>query len=326
MSVIVPTHTLGGTLPRCLAALLESDDEETEIIVVHDGATEVIGESLREGVSELLRLPQRLGPAGARNEGAKKARGEVLLFIDSDVLVRPDTIARVASVMRNDPALDAVFGSYDDAPAHPNFLSQYKNLHHHFIHQTSDTVAETFWAGCGAIRRPVFELTGGFDARRYPTPSIEDIELGYRLRARGGQIRLDKSIQVKHLKCWRISSLLRADIFARALPWSQLILHRPQRSTELNLKWRHRASSLLVGALACAAMLSPLFPNLIWALISLLILVILLNLDWYFFLFRKKGAVFVIKALPMHWLYYFYSGVCFAVCWLMISWRRTLSR
>ena len=57
-------------------------------------------------------------------------------------------------------------------------VSQYRNLLHHFVHQHGHAEASTFWAGCGAIRRAAFDAVGGFDAARFPRPSIEDIELG----------------------------------------------------------------------------------------------------------------------------------------------------
>jgi GT2 family glycosyltransferase len=65
----------------------------------------------------------------------------------------------------------------------------------------------------------------------YGRPSIEDIEFGYRLRRVGYNIRLEKSLQVKHLKRWTGWSLVRTDFLNRALPWSLLIL-REGRSTD----------------------------------------------------------------------------------------------
>src|SRR5204862_857518 len=110
-------------------------------------------------------------PGPARTPGAKAATAEILFSLDADVRVPPDTVERVVSAFA-DPTLDALIGSYDDDPASPDFLSQYKNLMHHFVHQTGRTQASTFWSGCGAIRREVFLKYSGFD-ESYGRPAIE---------------------------------------------------------------------------------------------------------------------------------------------------------
>ena len=129
------------------------------------------------------KMSQQSGPAAARNFGSQQARGD-MLFVDEDVVVHRDSIARVAASFENNPGLAAVFGSNDDEPAEKNFLSQYKNMFHHFVHQQSSAEAETFWR-CGAIDRRNFSAVGGFDGIRYRRPSIEDIELGDRMRQQG---------------------------------------------------------------------------------------------------------------------------------------------
>lgn len=87
-----------------------------------------------------------------------------------------DAVDRVAMVFKREPDIAALFGSYDDNPGETTFLSQYRNLLHHFVHQQGCEDASTFWAGCGAIRREVFLSIGGFD-EGYVRPAIEDIEL-----------------------------------------------------------------------------------------------------------------------------------------------------
>ena len=80
---------------------------------------------------------------------------------------------------------------------------------------------------------------GGFD-KRYGQPSIEDIELGCRLKKSGYKIQLNKHIQVKHLKYWGIVSLIKTDVINRALPWIELILKDGQIVDDLNLKISNR--------------------------------------------------------------------------------------
>ena len=133
--------------------------------------------------------------------------------------VPPDVVEQITAVLQREADLAAVFGSYDDNPSEANFLSQYKNLFHHYVHQTAREDASTFWAGCGAIHKEIFLSMGGFDEGHYhpfmgarPGTS-EDIELGYRLKLAGHRVRLLKELQVKHLKRWEVASLLRADFF-----------------------------------------------------------------------------------------------------------------
>ena len=81
--------------------------------------------------------------------------------------MKETTLASVAEDFTENPDIAAVFGSYDDEPAEKNFLSQYKNLVHHYVHQQSSSEAVTFWAGCGAIRKEIFFSVGGFDGKKY---------------------------------------------------------------------------------------------------------------------------------------------------------------
>jgi GT2 family glycosyltransferase len=179
-----------------------------ETIVVADGDTDGSWSVAKEFGAQVLRIPTPQGPARARNLGAATAKGDILLFLDADVAVPQDAVGHIVAAFHDDPALAAVFGSYDDEPAETNFLSQYKNLFHHYVHQTAKDKASTFWTGCGAIRRQVFLQMGGFD-EGYHHPCIEDIELGYRLKRADYSIRLLKQVKVKHLKRWSAMSLLR---------------------------------------------------------------------------------------------------------------------
>jgi len=209
-----------------------------------------------------------------------------------------------------------VFGSYDDAPAERDIVSRYKNLQHHFVHQTSAVEAVTFWAGCGAIRRDAFKAVGGFDAARYTRPSIEDIELGYRLRAQGYRIRLDKGLQGKHLKHWTLFSWLRADILGRAIPWSELILDRKEILHDLNLKVSDRVSAALMGLSVALLAVSLFRARLLWIVSLIMLTVGILNRPFYAFLRRREGLWFVMVAIPLHFFYFFYCGVIFVICWL----------
>jgi len=81
------------------------------------------------------------------------------------VVVHDDAARVLVDAFRSTGAA-AVFGAYDDLPAAANFLSQYKNLVHHHYHSEGAGASETFWAGCGAVRKSAFLDVGGSAAAR----------------------------------------------------------------------------------------------------------------------------------------------------------------
>lgn len=316
ISVVVPVFNGQITLKSCLAALKASSYQAYEIIVVDDASTDDSALIAEQTGAQVIKLASRFGPAAARNAGVRRACGDVVFFVDADVVVQPDTIARLAANFQTDAEAAAVFGSYDLEPTATNFVSQYKNLFHHYIHQQAETEAGTFWAGCGAVWRNVFEAVGGFAEEQF---SMEDIELGCRLRAAGYRIRLDKSLQVSHLKKWTLVSWLHTDIFQRAVPWSNLIIERQQTIGDLNLRRAHRVSAALVGCLIVVFPLLFFYHQALYLILPILFVLVLLNYRLYKFFFECRGLVFALKSFPLHLCYYFYSGLTFVLCWLRFN-------
>ena len=311
-SVVMPVLNGGADLDRCLTALRESAFRDWELIVVDDGSSDGSPERARAAGARVLESGGRRGPGAARNLGAGEARGDYLFFLDADCEVHTDTLARAAAALAGDQAPDAVFGSYDDDPPTSGFVARFKNLTHHYVHQQARPEAGTFWAGCGAVRRSTFLEVGGFDAELFPRPSIEDIELGYRLRERGFTVRLCRDVQVKHLKRWTLAALIRTDVLDRGMPWTRLMLARGTMEKDLNVTWRHRLGVGLAWVLAPALLLSPLAPWLLAVAAGAGAALCLVNLDLYRFYLRRGGVAFALGAVPMHWLHYLYSGVAFA--------------
>src|SRR3954467_6701568 len=134
VSVIVPVHNGETTMARCLGALAQTPTGLCEIIVVDDRSTDRTAALAASYGARVLKNPGGRGPAAARNAGAAIATGDILLFVDADVEVQSGTIVQFIDHFDRHSEAAAVFGSYDDDPAHPNFASQYRNLLHHFIH------------------------------------------------------------------------------------------------------------------------------------------------------------------------------------------------
>ncbi len=313
-SIIIPVHNGQDKqiLKASLHSILHLKPAPKEVILVTDGKKFPLPEL--HGISKIVNIETGVqsGPAVARNLGAQHASGDILLFIDSDIVVPPHLAEMVQYEFQKSQKIDALFGSYDTEPHMPDFLSQYRNLLHHYVHQTSSEEAFTFWSGCGAVRKEVFFGVGGFDGERFPEPSIEDIELGYRLIKADYTIRLCKDMQVKHLKKWEAYSMVKVDFFKRALPWTELLLEQNQMSNDMNLKTSNRLSVAIIFLLIASWFLSFWNPYLIIFSSPLIFFFIVLNYDLYRFFYKKKGLWFTLKVIPWHSVFYLLSGLAFS--------------
>lgn len=323
LSVVVPAHEAAHLLPDTLGALRGSDldPDRWELIVVDDGSeddTSLVAASFADAV--ICLPPPAHGPAYARNRGFEAARGACIVFVDADVRVHSDTLRKFAEVFRDRPDVGAVFGSYDAAPTAPGIVSRFRNLMHHHVHHENAGEAETFWAGCGAVRSEVFRDAGMYDEWHYSQPQIEDIELGRRIRRLGHRIVLRPDIQGTHLKRWTLTGMLTTDFLKRGVPWTRLLIQEGSgpATRALNLRMSEKVATASVAGSAAAAAGS-LVAGAAWPLwISVvgLLVVVLCNLRFYGRLARLEGVWFPVATLPLHLCYYLSNSVSAAIGWL----------
>ena len=313
ISVVIPCYNAACTLGRCLEALARERDSGApigEIIVVDDASTDDSADVARRYDARLLQLPRNSGDCAARNAGARQATGELLWFLDADVEPHAGSAGPIDEYFQKHPDVDALIGSYDDHPSAPGLCSQFKNLMHHFVHQQNRRDVSTFWTGCGAIRREIFERLGGFDDSFWPGSSITDMELGYRLGRHGQKIHFMKQLQVRHHKRWGLIGLVRTDVMQRAIPWTQLMLRYPDLvRRELNLGWTYRISIMAVW-LALIALPAGIVWRPAWAIAIIgLVITLAAHRRLLGFFRRRHGLGFMLRTIPLAWLYCFYSGL-----------------
>ncbi len=321
VSIIIPARNAASDLDACLQALQPSLGPGVELMVVDDGSTDATVEKAKRWGARVIILAGTFRGAGyARNRGVRESRGEVLVFVDADVRVHPRAVERALELLDKDPALGAVCGSYDDRPSAPGIVSVWRNLLHCYTHHISRRFTNTFWTGLGVMRRSVFELGGGFDAE---FEGLEDMELGSRISREGVRLRLDPSLQGTHRKRWTLWNMVRNDVLNRAIPYTRLLM-RDGWQNDLNVRWDQRASVVLTF-LGLASILGAFVQSwLLLAGLACLGTVSALNWHFYRFLQRKRGIGFAVLTLPLHLLYFLYSGIGYlwvrtSVAWISFS-------
>jgi GT2 family glycosyltransferase len=303
LSVIIPVYD-ARTLSDCIFGLRSSILRPDEIIIVDDGSPEDLKPHPERDVRLIRMNDGPVGPSKARNRGALESTGDILVFVDADVVVHPDALGIIQSVLLDDPGLAAVFGSYDDM-VQGGIVTSFKNLLNHYIHQKGRSEASTFWAGLGAVRRIAFNSVGGFD-ETLPRLSLEDIDLGMRLVRAGYRIRLCPRILGTHLKKWTLASLIKTDLFVRAIPWARLSARSGKIPNDLNANITGRLSVCSVwGGIA----LGVLWPHP-WRWIAMAVgfgVAVILYLP-LIRLFIQKGGLFRVICQTLLLIFYLAYG------------------
>lgn len=321
VAVIIPAYNAVATLAGCLDAINAMQWQPDELILFSDGSTDETDSMARAAGATVIRNDGKpMGPGHGRNEAAKVAKSDLLLFVDADVVISPTALDLLVEDMQAHHA-KAAFGSYDDAPWSQRVTSLYANLRHHYVHQHAKREAKTFWSGLGLIDRKLFLSLGGFDVEMFKHPSIEDIELGARVVAAGHRIRMVPEALCKHWKDWSLWRVWHTDVVRRAAPWSRLIVDGKTGEADLNISHVERVKSLL-ALLVVAGMMSvglgaivvPAFVAPLAALTGLMLLLyIWLNRDFFGFLAKRLGFFRSLGAMGMHFCYHIYAPATFVL-------------
>ena len=225
VSIIIPAHNAAATLAECLGACLKQNYSPTEVIVVDDGSTDDTPRIAQQFPVEFVRQEQR-GPAAARNRGAHVAKGELLIFTDSDCVPEPDWVQRLVDCF--DEGVAAVGGTYGIAN---NGSLLARMVHEEIVMRHARYGKDVDFLGSFnvAVRREAFERAGGFD-ESFRAASGEDNDLSYRLRNTGGRLLFTSQAIVRHYHPTRLWPYLKTQ--ARHGFWRMMLYRKhPLRAT-----------------------------------------------------------------------------------------------
>jgi GT2 family glycosyltransferase len=225
ISVVMPVYNAERLLGECLAALESSTFRDYEILVVDDTSTDGSREIAAAHGCRVIPSGGRLGPAGARNKGVEQARGDIIFFIDSDVVVRPDTMTKLMAAFDRDPGLAGAIAVQSPTMRFRNLCSVYKNLwmYYTYVRRAGQDVP-LFYTTAAGIRRQAFVDSGGFDLN-YTNPNVEDTDYGQKLASRGFRVQVLPDLEVEHVKGYDLAGLLRVD-FLRSMSLARLKLRK----------------------------------------------------------------------------------------------------
>jgi glycosyltransferase involved in cell wall biosynthesis len=316
LSIVIPAYNASDTLERLLTSLTKSTFKNFEVIVGDDASNEQLTVNRLQGnrkvtyTLRVVRLTRNRGPAAARNTASKKAKGEILVFLDSDVTVYPDTLAKIAGKFKKDDDLTAITGVWDKHQKTKAFFPQFKALRdwsYWTNERDRDGYYYLFSTRIAAVRREVFLRLGGFnEAFR----QMEDVEFTYRIAKRYAII-FAPDVRVHHE--FEGFSAVARKYFWRSYYWAKLYRERKKFDPVATTVWESMAGvsgAGAIGALLIGGIVFFFIPSVLVKLFSIGIFVLLLMIHTILlhkflrFVYKEKGFGFMMKALGVGLILY----------------------
>ncbi len=291
-SIIIPVYNNSMTLEATLTGIFNSDYKIFELILVDDGSSDNSVSIAGNFPCRIVTNEKNSGAAVARNRGAQVAKGDILLFIDADVIVARDTLTRFCAAFK-DGSPDAVVGVYGRLKNFSNPSSVYKNL---FLHFSQDNDSARFWSGCAAIRKEAFSRCLGFD-ENIKGALVEDAAFGYALINAGCKINVRRDIQVLHNHRYTLTGVYRNE-FTKTVEWVKL-LKRKKSLIKAGGYYLNRSNILSLAAVAlgiACILFSAIsgFPLSLMLIFCLFIFFTAFNARFYALLVREAGPKYII--------------------------------
>jgi GT2 family glycosyltransferase len=284
VDIVIPMYNAAGHIEACLEHVFASNYPHFSVIVVDDGSSDdSLQRASRFPNVKILVNPVNRGGAAARNRGIDEAGGEILVFLDADVLVPPDLVSHMLRTFEENPEAAVVQARYDDRSHYRNLYSQYKHYIFSFRglepNREGEKYAHYVHTACVALQRRVVEAVRFDESMRRG----EDIDFGQRCVAAGFLILADPALTVGHMKKYTLATFCRYQ-FRAAMELASQALSKQGRNSEqpfyaeknpvykklwllrpvlgglllLNLLWLALGGSLVAGLSLALVILIPL--------------------------------------------------------------------
>lgn len=292
ISLIVPVYNSESTLKECLDSIFLSSFKEFEVIVISDNSSDKSAQIAKKYNCKVIELSENMGPAYVRNLGAKNAEGEILFFIDSDIVIKPNSLSCIKDSFDNNE-VNVIQGIYSHKPDYNNVVTQFQQsflCYYTWSHKIK--YVETLTSACFAIRKKVFIDLKGFNTN-IKSATVEDEEFGYNLIDKGNKILILRELNVEHKINLTISKFIKRNFIMNFNTMKSFLRNRNFIKKKMNQNNYTSVLSgiLLLGFIILMIIVMPFFLNekIIISFLILNIMFLSLNYKFINFVYLEKG-------------------------------------
>ncbi len=286
ITIIIPVYNSSQTLKECLDAIFSNSPEKSEVIVVSDNSKDNSIDIAKNYNCKIIELKENKGPGYARNIGANSATGDLLLFVDSDVIVKKDILTNVRKAF-DDKKVNVIQGIYSHKPNYKNTITQYQqSFYCYYTWHKKNKYTGTLVSMCFAIRKNTFLKLNGFNTN-IKKATAEDEEFGYKLLDDGNHILISRELNVEHRVNYTIGKFIKRN-FTMYVETAKSFIRNKSYKKKIGQK---NYSNVLMGM--------PLIALIIFTFIIMFfnpndkILITFFVLNIMFLLLHLKFAIFV---------------------------------
>jgi glycosyltransferase involved in cell wall biosynthesis len=312
VSIIIPVKNGRQTINNCLWSIRRSYYKNYEVIVVDDHSTDDTLEIARSHPCLVLEAKDQRGANHARNLGTQYAKGEIIVFLDADIVITRETLLTIVESLEEGGA-DAVVGVYTAKHRHERYISQYKNLWVRYSYIKSPPAIDWLFGAISGIRREAFRRIGGFNVDLKNEQGIEDIELGKRFAQANMNVTLNMDIEVEHLKNYTLRSFIKNE-FTRSMGFAELATRLGETEHSLETGFANVYASFVLSTVLSIVLLAAIISNVMgcissWYLLGAVGIYFLLNIQFLNYLEQVRGLFAMMAMSPFLLLDHI---VCFA--------------
>jgi len=301
VSVVIPVKNGTGTLGKCLRSLKRSYYKNFELIVVDDHSDDNTVEIAKGYNCTVIEVKNGNGANNARNVGAAASKGDILMFVDSDIVVGRETLLSIVESLEESYA-DAVVGIYTAKHRHESFISQYKNLWVRYSYLKSPPAIDWLFGAISGIKKPAFEKLGGFNIELLARHGHDDIELGKRFARANLNIILNMDIEVEHLKNYTMSSFIKNE-FHRSVGFAELAIRFSETTKSFRRGFVNVYPEFVLSTIFSIFLLGTIAASVVglltdWYAFAAVGLYLILNIRFLNYLEQVRGLFAMIVMIP----------------------------
>lgn len=209
VSVVIPAYNAQKTIAGCLDSLMNQDyPGDYEVIVVDDGSADSTPDIVSRYERARLIKQANAGPAAARNKGAMDARGEIILFTDSDCVPEGNWITEMMSPFKDDKDIVGVKGRYKTKQEEVTARFVQFEYEDKYLYMQKDRYIDFIDTYSAGFKRDIFLEMHGYDTE-FPVACAEDVELSFRLSKKGYKMIFNPDAVVYHIHPYRLKDYLK---------------------------------------------------------------------------------------------------------------------